>query len=73
MLLLMPSADYFSKLTFSKNYFRNIVRVSNSLDPDQAWSGSKLFAKVISRRQIRQRVKIQRSARPLSVAMCHKN
>ena len=45
----------FLKLTFSKKYFRNTIRVSNSLDPDQAQhfakSGSKLFAKVISRRQ----------------------
>ena len=32
----LSSADSFSKLTFSKNYFRNIIRVSNSLDPDQA-------------------------------------
>ena len=29
-------ADFFSKSTFSKNYFRNIPSVSNSLDPDQA-------------------------------------
>ena len=27
----------FSKSTFSKNTFRNTIRVSNSLDPDQAW------------------------------------
>ena len=27
---------FFSKLTFSKNYFGNTIRVSNSLDPDQA-------------------------------------
>ena len=26
----------FSKLTFSKNYFGNTIRVSNGLDPDQA-------------------------------------
>ena len=26
----------FLKLTFSKNYFKNIVKVSNSWDPDQA-------------------------------------
>ena len=26
----------FSKSTFSKNYFRNPISVSNSLDPDQA-------------------------------------
>ena len=25
----------FSKLTFSKNYFRNTIRVSNNMDPDQ--------------------------------------
>ena len=51
----------FFLLTFSKKSFRNTIRVSNSLDPDQARhfsrsdlgpsSGSKLFAKVISRRQ----------------------
>ena len=29
------SADFFSKLTFSKNSFRNSIRVSNSLDSDQ--------------------------------------
>ena len=36
------------KSTFSKNSFRNTIRVSNSLHPDQDWhwSGSKLFAKV---------------------------
>ena len=27
----------FSKLTFSKNYFRKTFRMSNSLDPEQAW------------------------------------
>ena len=27
---------FFSKLTFSKNSIRNTIRVSNSLDPDQA-------------------------------------
>ena len=32
---VMPSADFF-KRTFSKNSFRNTLRVSNSLDPDQA-------------------------------------
>ena len=30
------SKDFFSKLTFSKNSFRDTIRVSNSLDPDQA-------------------------------------
>ena len=37
----LSSADFvcwfFSKSTFSKNSFRNIIRTSNSLDPDQAW------------------------------------
>ena len=28
--------DRFSKSTFSKNSFKNTIRVSNSLDPDQA-------------------------------------
>ena len=28
---------FFFKLTFSKKSFRNTIRVSNSLDPDQAW------------------------------------
>ena len=32
---LLSSADFFSKLTFSKKNFRNIIRVSNGLDPDQ--------------------------------------
>ena len=27
----------FSKSSFSKNYFRNTIRVSNSLDPEQVW------------------------------------
>ena len=35
--LFLPSADFLKiKLTLSKNYFNNIIRVSNSLDPDQA-------------------------------------
>ena len=33
---LSSSAFFFSKLTFSKHYFRNTTRVSNNLDPDQA-------------------------------------
>ena len=32
----LSSADFFSKLTFSKNYFRNTIRKSNSMDPGQA-------------------------------------
>ena len=31
----LPSADFF-KINFSKNAFRNTIRVSNSWDPDQA-------------------------------------
>ena len=35
-MLLMSSADFFFfKLTFSENSFRNTIRVSNILDPDQ--------------------------------------
>ena len=29
------SSDFFSKLTFSKTAFRNTIRVSNGLDPNQ--------------------------------------
>ena len=32
----MSSADFFSKSTFLKTSLRNTIRVSNSLDPDQA-------------------------------------
>ena len=31
----LSSTDFFSKLAFSKISFRNTIRVSNSLDPDQ--------------------------------------
>ena len=34
-MLLLSSADFFSKLTFSENSSQNTVRVSTSLDPDQ--------------------------------------
>ena len=34
-MLLLSSADFFSKLTFSKNSFRNAIGSSNNLDPDQ--------------------------------------
>ena len=30
----MSSVDFFSKSTFSKNSFRNTIRVSKSLDPE---------------------------------------
>ena len=33
-MLLLLSADFFSKLTFSKNSFRNIICVSKGLNPD---------------------------------------
>ena len=33
--VLLSSAVLFLKSTFSKNYFRNTIRLSNSLDPDQ--------------------------------------
>ena len=32
----LSSADFFSKSTFSRNSFRNTIRLSNSLDPDLA-------------------------------------
>ena len=32
----LSSVDFFLKSTFSKKSFRNTIRVSNSLDPDQA-------------------------------------
>ena len=53
-MLLLSSADFFLKLTFSKKTFRNTIRVSNGLDLDQDRQnvGSKLFAKVISRKQV---------------------
>ena len=31
------SSDFFLKSSFSKKSFRNMIRVSNSLDPGQAW------------------------------------
>ena len=34
--LFLSSADFFSKSTFSKNSFRNSIRVLNHLDLDQA-------------------------------------
>ena len=52
----LSSADFF-KINFFENSSRNTIRVSSSLDPDQArhfclvLSGSKLFANVISRWQ----------------------
>ena len=46
----LSSAVFFSKSTFGKNSFRNTIRVSISSNPDQTQSGSKLFAKVFTRR-----------------------
>ena len=34
--MFLSSADFFPKSTVSKNSFRNTIRVSNSLDLDQA-------------------------------------
>ena len=34
-MLLLLSADFFSKLPFSNNSFRNTIRVSNGLDTDK--------------------------------------
>ena len=43
------SADFFQNQLFLKKSFKNTIRVSNSLDPDQAQqrSWSKLSAKVM--------------------------
>ena len=40
----MLSADFFFKITFSKNSLRNTIIVSNGLDSDQSWS--KPFVKI---------------------------
>ena len=37
---------FFQNLTILHKSFRNTIRMSNSLDQDQAQSGSKLFAKI---------------------------
>ena len=34
-MLLLSSADFFQNKLFSNNSFRNTIRVSNGLDPDQ--------------------------------------
>ena len=34
-MMILSYAEFF-KITFSQNYFRNAIRVPNSLDPDQA-------------------------------------
>ena len=35
--IIVVCGFFFSKKTFSKKSFRNTIRVSNNLDPDQAW------------------------------------
>ena len=35
-MLFLLFVDFVLKFTFSKKSFRNTIRVSNSLDPDQA-------------------------------------
>ena len=60
ILLALSSADFFSKLSFSKNSFRDMIRCQTvwiQIRPDKisdllSWSGSKLNAMVISRQQI---------------------
>ena len=34
-MILLPSADYLQRKLFSKNSFRNTIRVSNGLDQSQ--------------------------------------
>ena len=34
-MLLLSSGDFFQNCPFQKNSFRNTIRVSNGLDPDQ--------------------------------------
>ena len=34
-MLLLSSADFFQSYLFQKKYFRNTIRVSNGLNPDQ--------------------------------------
>ena len=34
-MLLLSSADFFSKISLFQNSFRNVIRVSNGFDPDQ--------------------------------------
>ena len=51
---MLGKLTYFFKLKFFKKFFpEHLIRMSNSLDPDQdRRSGSKLFEKVVSRRQM---------------------
>ena len=54
-MLLLASTVFF------KDSFRNTIRESNGLDADQDWSGSKLFANVISRQQVTSSKEIAKS------------
>ena len=44
-MFLLSYAEFF-KINFFKKFYQE-----NGVDPDQSWSGSKLFAKVVSRQQ----------------------
>ena len=44
-MFLLSYAEFF-KINFFKKFYQG-----NGVDPDQSWSGSKLFAKVVSRQQ----------------------
>ena len=48
-MLLLSVADFFSKLTFFKNFFQGHYQCFKRFG---SLSGSKLFAKVISRQQV---------------------
>ena len=41
------STVFFSKSTFSKNSFRNTIRESNSLDPDQARQFGLIWVQIV--------------------------
>ena len=48
-MLLLSSADFFFKIKFSKNYFRNSIGVSNGLDPEPTSVGSDLSPNCLHR------------------------
>ena len=45
-LAFLSSADFFSKLTFSKISFRNSIIISKSLDPDPARRSARFMSQV---------------------------
>ena len=50
---------FFSKLTFSKNYFRNTIRASNGMEPDQdqmICKGYQQTTKVVTSKEIKANV-----------------